>query len=86
MLPEEQEQWKDVDPSMMSDEETLDSSTLKCCQPDWRLSAFYNFLDELDRRLYQTCQNPRKARVLGTPLKCPVPDGVKEWMTAQFSD
>ena len=86
MLPEEQEQWKDVEPAMMSDEETLDSLTLKRCRPDWRSSAFNNFLDELDRRSYQTSQNPRKARVLGTPLKCPIPDGVKDWMTAPLSD
>lgn len=83
---EEQEHWNDVQPSMMSDEETLDSQTLKRRRPDWRSSEFNSFIDELDRRSYQTCKHPHKARIVGTPLKCPIPSGVKEWMITDSSD
>ena len=79
-MPEEQERWKDIDPNMMSDEETIDSQTLKRRRPDWRTESFNSFMDNLDRRSYQASKHPRKVRVLGTPLKCPAPLNVKEWM------
>ena len=81
-MPEEQEQWEDIYPSMMSDEETIDAHTLKCRRPDWRGSTFNKIMDELDRRSYEISKHPRKVRILGTPMKCPVPPNVKDWMTA----
>ena len=74
-------QWQDVEPSMMYDKENMgDDQTLKRKRPDWRSPSFNSFMDELDQRAYHTSKHPRKMRVLGTPLKCPYPERVKQWM------
>ena len=65
------EQWNDVKPIMMSDEETVDDQCLKRRRPDWRGAVFNVFMDELDLRSFYSSKHPRKVRVLGTPLKCP---------------
>ena len=66
---------------MMSDEETVDSQTLKRRRPEWRSAEFNMFMDLLDQRSYTSSKHPRKVRVIGSPLKCPPPLGTKEWMS-----
>ena len=69
---------------MMSDEESMDDDkSPKRRRPDWRSPTFNLFMDELDECSYRASKHPRKIRVLGTPLKCPHPDNVKEWMVKQ---
>ena len=46
--PEESEKWKDVHPVMMSDEETLDSKTLKRKRPEWRSTQLNNMIDDIE--------------------------------------
>ena len=85
ILMEEMEWWKDVLPGMMSDEETLDDQSLKCMRPDWRGTKFNEFMDRLDEHVYRASKHTRKIRVLGSPVKCPVPGTVKEWMTKDYN-
>lgn len=74
------EKWKDVCPTMMSDEETVDSKRLKRRRPSWRSSELNSFMDELDRRYESAAKHPRKERICGSPLKNAVPSKAKEWM------
>lgn len=77
---EESEMWKDVHPVMMSDEETIDSNTLKRKRPEWRSTQFNNMIDDIERRYETSSKHPRKERVYGSPLKCSAPSIAKEWM------
>ena len=77
---EEMEKWKDIYPTMMSDEETLDNKNLKRRRPSWRSSEFNELMDELDQRSESNSKHPRKNRVIGTPLKNDPPTNAKEWM------
>ena len=77
---EESEKWKDVNPVMMSDEETIDSKTLKRKRPEWRSVEFNSLIDEIEKRYENNSKHPRKERVYGSPLKCCAPASAKEWM------
>ena len=80
--------WKDISPLMMSDEETTeDSQAFKRRRPDWRSDEFNDLMDELDQRSYsKASKHPRKARVIGSPLRCPWPENIKEWMLKPQED
>lgn len=82
---EEANNWKSIEPLMMSDEEN-DELTLKRRRPDWRSQAFNKFMDELDERAYRASKHPRKVQVFGTPLKCPHPENVQDWMLNQVEE
>ena len=77
---EESEKWKDVLPVMMSDEETIDSKTLKRKRPEWRSVEFNNLIDEIEKRYESNSKHSRKESVYGSPLKCCVPAYTKKWM------
>ena len=64
---EESEKWKDVHP-VMSDEETIDSKTLKCKMPEWRFVEFNSLIDAVEKRYENNSKHPRKERVYGSPL------------------
>ena len=43
--------WKDVDPCMMSDEESNeDTTTIARKRPEWRSDEFNELIDSLDQR------------------------------------
>ena len=65
---------------MISDEETVDSQTLKRCRPEWRSAEFNMFMDSLDQRSYTSSKHPLKVCVIGSSLKRPPPLETKEWM------
>ena len=47
----EKEKWKDVEPCMMSDEESLeDSAAIERRRPEWRSAEFNELIDILDQR------------------------------------
>lgn len=77
---EESEKWKDVHPSMMSDEETVDSKTLKRKHPAWRSPEFNQMIDQIKQRYERASNHPRKDHIYGSPLKCGPPPTAKEWM------
>ena len=66
---EEMEKWNDICPTMMSDEETLDSKSLKRRRPEWRSSEFNDLMDELDKRYEDQSKHPRKGANCGDPTK-----------------
>ena len=54
--------WQDIEPRMMSEEETVDAQTLK-------RKRSLSFLDAFDERSVQTeGRNARKRRILGSPI------------------
>ena len=67
-------------PSMMSDEETVDSKTLKRKRPAWRSPELNEMIDRIEQRYECASNHPRKER--GSPLKCVPPPTAKEWMVA----
>lgn len=85
VTPDEADKWKDVHPSMMSDEETVDGKTLKRKRPAWRSSEFNQLIDEIEQRYEHSSTHPRKERICGSPLKCAPPTSIKEWMVASPS-
>ena len=61
--------WQDIEPRMMSEEETVDAQTLKRKRPLWRSSELIAFLDALDERSVQAeGRNARKRSILGSPI------------------
>lgn len=80
MSVEEKEKWKYVYPSMMSDEETVDSKTLKHKRPAWRSPEFNQMIDQIEQCYEHASNHPRKKRICGSPLKCVPPATAKEWM------
>ena len=61
---DEQVKWEEVQPCMMSDEETCPDGRLARKRPCWRSDAFNNFMDELDSRADASLKQARKERVL----------------------
>ena len=58
----------------------MDEQSLKQRRPDWRGARFNEFMDRLDEHAYRASKRPHKVRVLGAPLKCPLPGTVKDWI------
>ena len=85
VLAAESEKWKDVHPSMMSDEETVDTKTLKRKRPEWRSPEFNQLIDQIEQRYELASNHPRKERIYGSPLKCAPPVAAKEWMVRSLS-
>ena len=81
MEADELSKWQDIEPRMMSEEETVDAQTLKRKRPLWRSSELNAFLDALDERSVQAeGRNARKRRILGSPIPNSPPKTVKPWM------
>ena len=76
---EEKAKWKDIHPTMMSDEEDCEGK-FKIHRQEWRSSEFNSFMNILDDRAAKASSHPRKERFNGTPLKCDQPSGVASWM------
>ena len=74
--------WKDVDPCMMSDEESSeDSTTIARKRPEWRSAEFNELIDSLDQRADDQFKNARKERILCSPWKIAPPKDCQPWMT-----
>ena len=82
MAESEKEKWHDIQPCMMSDEESLSDGTIERRKPDWRSHEFNELINKLDERADATIKNARKQRVLLSPWKVfPPKDGnLKPWM------
>lgn len=76
----EQEKWKDVQPCMMSDEESSPDGTIARRKPDWRSQELNELVDLLDNRADALIRNARKKRVLLSPWKTSPPKNCKPWM------
>ena len=63
---DEQVKWEEVQPCMMSDEETCPDGRLARKRPCWRSDAFNNFMDELDSRADASLKQARKEHVLSS--------------------
>ena len=83
---EEMEKWGNICPTMMSDEETVDSKRLKRRRPIWRSPEFNSFMDVLDRRYESAAKHPTKERICGSPLNNAAPAKAKEWMISTQDD
>lgn len=82
MQEPEKEKWKDVEPCMMSDEESLeDSAAIERRRPEWRSAEFNELIDILDQRADEQLKNARKQRILCSPWKIGPPKECKTWMT-----
>ncbi len=79
----EQGKWKDVDASMMSDEEPV-GGKFRVHRQEWRSPAFNDLMNTLDSRA--ETGRPRIERVDGTPSKVSAPRNVSEWMIAPAED
>ena len=79
MSEDEREKWRDIHPTMMSDEEDSEGR-FKIHRQEWRSSEFNSFMDSLDNRAAKATSHPRKERYYGTPLKCEQPSSVVDWM------
>ena len=80
--------WKDVVPTMMSDDEDVGNNTFRVHHQEWRSLEMNDFLDELDQRADSAMKSshPCKSRVVGTPVKVPVPDKMEAWMVREDND
>ena len=78
---DEQAKWEEVQPCMMSDEETRPDGRLARKRPCWRSDAFNNFIDELDSLADASLKQARKECVLSSPWKIVSPSCCKDWMT-----
>ena len=66
MEADELSKWQDIEPRMMSEEETVDAQTLKRKRPLWRSSELNAFLDALpmdERSVQAEGRNTRKRRI-----------------------
>ena len=79
MTEEEKDKWKDIHPTMMSDEEDMEGK-FKIHRQEWRSNEFNVLMDSLDKRAAKASSHPRKERFYGTPLKCDEPSNVVDWM------
>ena len=82
VMGSEQEVWQDVAPTMMSDKEDVGNNTFRVHRQEWRSQEMTDMLEELDRRAGAAIKkaNPRKDRVVGTPMKVDPPRTTKDWM------
>ena len=85
MLESEFNKWKDVIPTMMSDEEDIGDNTFRVHHQEWCSQEMTDLLDEFDRRadVVMKKMHPQKAWVVGTPLKV---NATKDWMSREDSD
>ena len=78
-------------PLMMSDEEEIDGK-FKVYRQEWRSDELNDFLQTLDTRANvseRVSGHPRKERIDGTPIKCPIPPCIESssWMVVdELSD
>ena len=77
---DEQVKWEEVQPCMMSDEETRPDGRLARKRPCWRSDAFNNFMDELDSHADGFLKQARKECVLSSPWKIASPSCCQDWM------
>ena len=76
----EREKWGDIEPSMLSDEESLADGTIARRRPIWRSQELNELIDELDDRANAHIKNARKQRILLSPWKTNPPKDCKPWM------
>lgn len=87
MKPKEAHIWKDILPSMMSEEEEAEDGAciFRRRRQAWKSRKFSYFLDKLDNRLKKTKSKisiPARERCYGDPLDVPAPTAAKSWLTA----
>lgn len=76
----ETKRWNSISPEMMSDEEKRGSVYIRH-QPEYRSETFNLFMNKLDERsCKQGSVHARFQREIGSPVKLPVPVGIKTWM------
>lgn len=72
--------WQDVSPCMMSDEEKCDEGYIRH-PPSYRSELFNKFIAKLESRCDKAPNHqPRKKRILGSPVKKSVPPNTKNWL------
>ena len=83
----ELERWKDITPSMMSDEDDDGDGTFHVHRQEWRSDEMTALFEDLDRRADAAMKkaHPRKNRVIGTPLKVDAPSCTKGWMLKEVA-
>eukprot|EP00731_Ephydatia_muelleri_P025601 Em0017g684a len=82
---EEVSLWKNVKPSMMSEEESdpEEKTTLRRRRPLWRSEAFNGLIQDVDSRCCDTeisSKRQKKKRVDGEPLPNSAPSNAEPWM------
>ena len=80
MNDSEKEKWNDIQPCMLSDEESLTDGTIARWRPGCCSQEFNDLMDELDERANSHIKNARKQRVLLSPWKTNPPKDCKPWM------
>ena len=82
MKEKEMTVWKDVLPSMMSEEETDDESFQRQ-RHSWKSRKLVCFLHKLDSRIKKNNKSsvPARERSYGPLLEVPTPKSVRSWMT-----
>lgn len=79
--------WNDILPSMMSEEEEIDTdaSVFQRRRQTWKSAKLCRFIDKLDQRLEKKKSkkcNPAKERITGEAIEVPAPSSAKSWMKA----
>ncbi|KAL5510627.1 hypothetical protein EMCRGX_G006197 [Ephydatia muelleri] len=87
---EEVSLWKNVKPSMMSEEESdpEEKTTLRRRRPLWRSEAFNGLIQDVDSRCCDTeisSKRQKKKRVDGEPLPNSAPSNAEPWMVHTVS-
>ena len=79
---EEAKLWKNVKPSMMSEEES-DPEDVSTLRPLWRSEIFYTLIEDVDSRCNGSESNSKclkRKRVQGEPLDTSAPACAEPWM------
>lgn len=81
------DQWNDVKPTMISDEETVGNKCFKQWRPDWRGPVFNAFMDELDLPSFYSSKQGSSARntsQVSTPQKSGRINDLIEWKLSNW--
>ncbi len=81
---DEMDQWLQVKPNMMSDEDDC-GGKFKVRWQEWRSDSFNELMETLDHRASTNKSHPRKERFYGTPQKTVPSPNAPEWMLTPYT-